>query len=291
MSTYNRQSAGFRQYLRISRPRFWPYLLGPFLIGAAAAGAQLPSPLGWWLVLLGLFFAYPANFIIYGINDVYDYETDKANPKKKGYETVVRPEQRWHIMRHALAWIVLGYLLLEFVPGYRDAAAWGLLGFYGFGVLYSMPPVRAKAKPFLDSAFNILYVFPGVVGYSLVADRWPSWQLLTAAGLWCMAMHAYSAVPDIAADKRAKLQTIATYLGARRTLLFCAACYLGAAALAWPWLGWFSIGAGATYLALMAASFIKPERKHVFGLYRYFPYVNMAIGAVLFFWVVLRAAS
>jgi 4-hydroxybenzoate polyprenyltransferase len=276
-----------RQYLTISRPRFWPYLLGPYVVGVAAGGGELLAPLAW-LIVIGLFFAYPANFIIYGINDVYDYETDKLNPKKQGYEALVKPESRWLVMRHALAWIVVGYLLLEFVPGHNDPAAWGLLGFYFFGVLYSMPPVRAKTKPFLDSVFNILYVFPALVGYGLAADRFPKWQLLVAAGLWCMAMHAYSAIPDIAADKKAKLRTVATVLGARGTLFFCALCYTGAAILSYRWLGVFALGAGAVYLAMMAVTLLNPTRDRVFKLYKYFPYLNMLVGMALFFWVIWK---
>lgn len=271
----------WRQYLRISRPRFWLYLLGPFVIGAAAGQADISG----WLVVLALFFTYPANFIVYGINDVYDYDTDKLNPKKQGYEGLIKPEQRWFIMRHALAWLVAGYVLLELVPGDNDVAAWGLLGFYFFGILYSMPPVRAKTKPFLDSTFNILYVFPAVVSYGLAAQQAPRWQLFVAAGLWCMAMHAYSAIPDIKADSRAKLRTVATVLGARGTLVFCVVCYVAAAILSWQWIGWFGLVAGLVYVAMMTASFIHPSRVAVFKLYRYFPWLNMAVGAGLFFWV------
>jgi 4-hydroxybenzoate polyprenyltransferase len=41
-----------------------------------------------------------------------------------------------------------------------------------------------------------------------------------------MAMHAYSAVPDISADREADLQTVATLYGKNGTLLFCIICYL-----------------------------------------------------------------
>ncbi len=287
--TQNTEPNSWKNYLKISRPRFWLYLLGPFLIGVAAAGSADggTNGLGWWLVVLGLFFTYPANFIIYGINDVYDYDTDKRNPKKQGYEALVSPEQRWLVLRHALTWIIVGYLLLEFVPGHNDAAAWSLIGFFFFGVLYSMPPVRAKTKPFLDSFFNILYIFPGMVSYALLTQALPAWQLFVAAGLWCMAMHAFSAVPDIQADTKAKIRTVATSLGTRGTLSFCGLCYVGAAVLSWPWLDWFSVVAGAIYISMMAISLFEPKRDHVFRLYRYFPYINMAVGIALFIWIEL----
>jgi hypothetical protein len=46
-----------------------------------------------------------------------------------------------------------------------------LLGFLFFGIFYSAPPIRAKEIPFLDSFFNILYVFPGIAAYLVDLQR------------------------------------------------------------------------------------------------------------------------
>ncbi|USN55326.1 MAG: hypothetical protein H6765_01665 [Candidatus Peribacteria bacterium] len=40
-----------------------------------------------------VYFLRPANIFLYGINDIHDYETDKANPKKLSYEQVVTQKQ------------------------------------------------------------------------------------------------------------------------------------------------------------------------------------------------------
>jgi 4-hydroxybenzoate polyprenyltransferase len=84
---------------------------------------------------------------------------------------------------------------------------WIGLGFVGllfFGHQYSATPIRAKARPFWDSAFNVLYVFPVLIGWGL-SDTHASfpWLLFVAGTCWCMAMHAFSAVPDIEADQKA----------------------------------------------------------------------------------------
>jgi 4-hydroxybenzoate polyprenyltransferase len=34
------------------------------------------------VVLLMIYFTYPANLLVYGVNDIFDYETDKLNAKK-----------------------------------------------------------------------------------------------------------------------------------------------------------------------------------------------------------------
>lgn len=273
-----------RRYLLISRPRFWMYLFGPFLIGLIAAPGVVVS---WRLLLLGLFFTYPANLLVYGFNDIFDHETDKHNPKKQGYERLLAPENRQPLLRQLIVWGLLG-MTLVLPASIPLVTKWAMTAFYFFGIGYSAPPIRAKTKPLIDALFNILYIFPGVVSYSLLTGRWPDVQLLVAATLWCMAMHAYSAVPDIEADSKVGIKTIATQLSGRSTLLFCAVCYAGAALLSWPYLKTFSFIAGGLYVGLMVYSISRVGNKSIFPVYKAFPYINMVVGAALFFYVSAR---
>lgn len=77
----------FQRVIKISRPRFWIYELGPYLIGILGAlsvtGMSFSDVEIRRLTLFALYFFVPANIWIYGINDIYDYETDKLNPKKQ----------------------------------------------------------------------------------------------------------------------------------------------------------------------------------------------------------------
>jgi len=270
-----------RWLIKISRPRFWVYITGPFLIGVLAASSVQSWPL---VILLGAYFTFPANLLIYGVNDIFDYETDKHNPKKEAYETLVKPKEQkqlWH-------WIAITnapFLLL--LPFIGNNGRWGVAGFLFFSVFYSMPPIRAKVRPLIDSIFNILYIFPGIVGYAVVTKTMPSLYLCLAAVFWCMAMHAYSAVPDIQADKKAKISTIATQLGKAGTILFCLVCYALAAGLSISTLGQFSIAAGILYGFMMIITLQAKNAKAVMKLYSLFPYINMSVGMGLFFWVLL----
>lgn len=278
-------------FIQISRPRFWIYLFGPFLIGVAAAYNQLDYSLieSQILVVTALFFLFPANLFIYGVNDFFDYETDKHNPKKKDYETLIAPENRKFFVK-VLSTIILPFITaLSFMYAVNDTpvAVWALVGFIFFGAGYSTPPIRAKTKPFLDTFFNILYIFPGLISYGIMTNSWPPAQIIIAATAWCMAMHAFSAIPDIESDKKAKLSTVATVLGKNVTLLFCASLYAVSAALVYPYLGWFSVIAGATYLGMMLVAYIASTKTDVFAVYKKFPYINMVIGAYLFFVVLI----
>ena len=271
------------RFFTISRPRFWGYLFGPFLIGLAAAPDIAFS---LHLLALGLFFTYPANLLIYGFNDVFDYETDKLNKKKKGYELLLSPEARGPLLKQMSIWGLIGILLVvsASVP---QAVKWSMTGFYFFGLGYSVPPIRAKTKPFLDAYFNVLYIFPGLISYGFLTGGFPPLWIVLAGMSWCAAMHAYSAIPDIRADKKAGIKTIATILGTKRTIIFCTANYLLAALLAFPWIGAFSIVGGALYMWLMYISLKAPTRDRLFQIYTYFPAVNMLLGSALFFWILL----
>jgi lycopene elongase/hydratase (dihydrobisanhydrobacterioruberin-forming) len=234
--------------------------------------------------LLGAYFTFPANLLIYGVNDIFDYETDKHNPKKEAYETLVKPKEQKQLWR----WIAITnapFLLL--LPFLGNNGRWGIAGFLFFSVFYSMPPIRAKVRPLIDSIFNVLYIFPGIVGYAVVTKTMPSLYLCLAAAFWCMAMHAYSAVPDIQADKKAKISTIATQLGKAGTLLFCLVCYGLAAGLSISTLGQFSIAAGVLYGFMMIITLQAKNAKAVMKLYSLFPYINMSVGMALFFWILL----
>ena len=268
-----------RWLIKISRPRFWVYITGPFLIGVVAAVPIQSWPL---IILLGVYFTFPANLLIYGINDIFDYETDKHNPKKISYETLVKPKEQKKLWR----WIAITnapFLLL--LPLLGNNGRWAVAGFLFFGIFYSMPPIRAKVRPLLDSIFNVLYIFPGIVGYAVVSKTLPSLYLCLAAAFWCMAMHAYSAVPDIEADRKAKIDTIATKLGKTGTLLFCLACYGLAAGLTISVLGQFSIAAGLLYGFMMIITVRARNANSVMQLYSLFPYINMGVGMALFLWV------
>lgn len=270
--------------LKVSRPRFWVYLLGPYLVGLIAAVAARDDLLNWHYAVFALYFSLPANLLVYGVNDVCDYETDKLNPKKSEYEALVTPERR------PLVLSAIMLLNLPFAAGLMSvplAAINIMTAFVLLSIFYSSKPIRAKAVPFLDSAFNVLYITPGIFAYTFVTGSMPPWQAIAAGGLWTAAMHAFSAIPDIDSDREAGLATIATVLGSGGTHLFCLAVYVASAALSIRFLGPFAIICGVVYASMMAVSSFSASRNGVFNVYRYFPVVNAIVGFCLFWYVAI----
>jgi 4-hydroxybenzoate polyprenyltransferase len=270
--------------LRISRPRFWIYLLGPYLIGSILAFEPTQLILQWQFWLGFVYFTFPANLLIYGVNDIFDYETDKLNPKKQSYEALVTPVEHTSVWTWILITNIPLVLALYLI---NPLTLFGWLGFIILGVEYSAFPIRAKAKPFLDSIFNILYIFPGVVGYALFAQSLSlDWRLLLSAGLWTMAMHTYSAIPDIKADRASQTSTIATVLGSKLTLIYCFICYTLSGIL----LAQFSTALGvliAIVYGFMIGFSWSTNTAKIFKLYTYFPLLNAIIGFILFWSIVI----
>lgn len=326
-----------RWIIGVSRPRFWIYLFGPFLLGFAGTVratnllgttftarleglgsfgtnifhliqtlpffiAENPIDALKIALTLGLVFGYflfPANLLIYGTNDIFDRETDLLNPKKNGYESVLPPAK----YRRLLAWIIVSqlpwvwtFIVLSLLATGNEAITFIPLGlFLLLGIFYSAPPIRAKARPFLDSLFNALYVMPALVSYAFtittMVDATPPipWAAILAGSCWCMAMHAYSAVPDIKADLGANLQTIATKLGARKTLFTCLGLYVGATIL-----GCLAVdtqafrlllsGLGMIYVIMICLSLMEED---ITPIYKRFPLVNTIAGVTLFLGMLL----
>ena len=275
-----------RTLLNVSRPRFWIYLFGPYLVGVAAA-YEHSLPVDWFAALFGLYFLFPANLLVYGVNDIADYETDKLNPKKTDYESLVEPDSRWRL---AAAIIIVNVPFAVAAAIFRPETLMPLGAFYFFSLFYSLPPIRAKTVPFLDSAFNVLYVFPAIIAFKAVSGSYPSIRPLLAAALWTAAMHAYSAVPDIESDRRAGLRTIATVLGSRITLILCAILYASSAALSFPYLSNLGVFLGMLYVLLMFASIRYADSGSLFTVYKLFPFINAAAGFLIFWYAVLNNA-
>ncbi len=284
--------------VRTSRPRFWIYLLGPFLLGAVSGASWLTllptahiALLVGWLVWLTL----PANLFLYGVNDLFDEETDALNDKKTSYETRLSPTDRARLVRSIHASLALAVFLAALQSLFAPSllVVLGVSGFVLLGWQYSAPPLRAKARPWLDSASNVLYLFPALIGAGAVGLRLEelSWMVLLAGTLWCMSMHAFSAVPDIHADAQAGLRTIATTLGKQRTIILCGALYLAAALLVVPVLGWIALGYGGLYLLLMIDAWRAKNAEELLRVYRAFPWVNTLVGFLLFWTVLWRQLS
>jgi 4-hydroxybenzoate polyprenyltransferase len=188
----------------------------------------------------------PYNLLMYGVNDVFDYESDLRNPRKGGVEGVVLLS-RWHSLTLWTAVLLNAPFLLVLAAAgtYRSAA---VLAFVVFAVVaYSAPGLRFKERPLLDSMTSSThFVGPAVFGYVLARSdvSAPALAVFGAFFLWGVASHAFGAVQDIQADVAAGIGSVATWLGAAATVRLAVACYAGAGVLLLLGSDWPSLLAG-----------------------------------------------
>lgn len=268
-----------KEILKVSRPRFWLYEAGTFaLIGAVAAHQGLTFFSDWRYWIFTFYFLIPANILIYGINDIFDYETDKTNPKKVTYEALVPPNQQKTLWK----WIVFSNAPFFFLVPLQVSLAVPFFAFVFFATFYSAEPIRAKAKPFIDSLFSAgHYVATGVFGFYLAGGMGVPYTAVIAAMCWAVAMHAYSAVPDIESDIEAGLYTIAILIGQKKTLYFCWFLYLLSAYLVFGQLPLVAVIGAVVFSLLMILSLRTKSPESLFQIYTYFPYINVAVGTLL----------
>ncbi len=276
-----------KRLIKISRPRFWIYVLGPFLVGVISTQSVFQWEMLDWLVLSAffLFFTYPANILIYGVNDIYDYETDKHNPKKQEYEELVEPGVQQTKLWKSILMALIPFLIISVFLPWKAFAV--LLVFLFASIFYSALPICAKARPPLDIIFSsIIYITPGLIGYYAVVHTHPSWLAVLGGLLWAFAMQTYSAVPDIESDTKAGVATLATILGQKASLWFCFISYALAMLLGFMFISWLSLVLGILYLVMVGITLVYPQK--IFNYYRWFPWLNTLSGFLVFWYFAFK---
>jgi 4-hydroxybenzoate polyprenyltransferase len=258
--------------LKRSRPRFWLYLAGPVIVGVAYGAPDAPDLFSAPALVLFAYFLLPANVFLYGVNDVFDADIDTENPKKDDREV------RYTGDRLVVGLVVVSALVGLGLSVWLPAAAPWIVGFLILGAAYSAPPFRLKTTPPLDSVSNGLYVLPGVAAYAALTGANPPLEAIVGGWLWAMAMHTFSAIPDIEPDRRAGIETMATVLGRRGTLAYCGGVWVLAA-------GAFGLldPRGGVLLLLYPALVIGWEvgEIEIDRAYWYYPAINTFVGMVL----------
>ncbi len=198
----------------ISRPVLWVNTVGPAVVGVWLAGYLWQ----WEALPLLLWLTLPFNLLIYGTNDIFDQETDAKNPRKGTLEGArIRQEEVRPIWRSIL--LTNLPFLVYFLFFYPISAGLWMLLYAVLFVGYSAPPLRFKARPFLDSLSNAAYAFP-LVFVPLALSEGVVWPAAGGLMAWSAAKHTFDAVQDILEDRRAGIETTAVRLGARGVVLW-----------------------------------------------------------------------
>ena len=226
-----------RQLLLSSRPLSWVNTAFPF----AAGYLMVTREVDLVFVLGTIYFLIPYNLAMYGINDVFDYESDLRNPRKGGVEGAVLDRSLHRVTLWAVVITNVPFLVFLVVVG--SPLSWLVLAISVFAVIaYSAPGLRFKERPFIDSLTSSThFVSPAVYGLVLAGAVFTPglWAVLGAFFLWGIASHAFGAVQDIVADREGGIGSVATVIGGPATVRISFAAYLlaGVLLLLTPWPG------------------------------------------------------
>jgi 4-hydroxybenzoate polyprenyltransferase len=161
--------------------------------------------------------------VVFGMNDVYDYESDLVNPRKLASNLegdVLPPDQHSTVRMAACASTIFIICISLITFNLQSFLSTALLVFLGWQ--YSAPPFRLKEIPVVDSLSNGAIVFLAwFIGYSsgrgklrTLPDKGIILSLCTAG------IHALGAVVDVESDIAAGQMTIATFFGSRTAAIF-----------------------------------------------------------------------
>lgn len=218
------QSVGtqLKAILAASRPVSWINTAVPFVAAYLTTGGAFNVT----FFAATFFFLLPYNLLVYGVNDIFDYESDVKNPRKGGMEgSIVAPERRGVLWAAIIAAVLISGGWLASLTTLTQQITLGLIII--LALTYSIKGVRLKEVPLLDSLNSSLhFVGPAIFGWLLSPSGRINWIVAVAFLAWGMASHAIGAIQDILPDRKASIRSIATQWGAKKTIRFSVALYV-----------------------------------------------------------------
>lgn len=265
-----------------SRPLSWINTAYPF----AAVYVLTTGRIDVSLVVGTIFFLVPYNLAMYGVNDVFDYESDLANPRKGGAEGAKLPPRLHRATLVSAAVLAVPFVVALVILGAQRPMSWAVLAVSLFAVLaYSVRGLRFKEIPVLDSITSSThFVTPALFALALAGTTITPAIVLTMVAFFCwgMASHAFGAVQDIVPDRDAGIGSIATVFGAAATVRIAVALWAvaGILMLFVPWPANLAAIAALPYI-ISVAPYLNVDDAHsgtANRAWRRFLAINYAVG-------------
>lgn len=278
-----------------SRPVSWINTAYPFAAVYLLTTARVDAA----LVIGSLFFLVPYNLAMYGVNDVFDYASDLANPRKGGVEGAKLPPRLHRATLVAAAAACVPFVIALVAIGAHRPLSWLVLAASLFAVLaYSVPGLRFKEIPVLDSITSSThFVSPALYGLALAGTTVTPAIVVTMLAFfsWGIASHAFGAVQDVVPDREAGIGSIATALGAARTVRLAMILWTvaGLLMLLAPWPANLAALAAAPYLVAVAPYVRVSDARSATAnrAWRRFLVINYAAGFALTLLIIVCSAK
>jgi 4-hydroxybenzoate polyprenyltransferase len=205
--------------LQVSRPGLWSTTALFYFMPLGHADILHSSRL--WL---GLFFVlFPLGFLLYGVNDIVDAETDSLNPRKGTFMFGSRGARE---QLSALKWQIAA-VQIPFVMAFYFFVGPRILWWYALLLLavglYNAPGIAWKGRPPYDVLIQASYLLVFVLSSWLNNVPQLPWQTFLFGALFAMHSHIFGEVMDTEPDHMSGRRTTATSIGRVRAKFLIAA--------------------------------------------------------------------
>ncbi len=214
-----------RSTIEVARPGFWSTQLWFFLL--PLGGHRLFGHPGFWLG--AVYATFPLGHLLYGWNDLADYQTDRLNPRKGNllFGAKLAPEQLRGLPRQMLL------VQLPFVIAFIWFIGWKVLWWFAATVvvnaMYNWPGIGFKSRPFLDLANQTGYVLLFVLSSWVCEVPQLPWPAFVFGAMFAMHSHLLGQMSDVEPDRAAGRRTTAVVIGVAKSKLLAGALLLGEA--------------------------------------------------------------
>jgi len=234
--------------LQASRPGLWLTAIAFYMLPLGQR-AVFHSTAFW---LGALYVSFPMGLLLYGWNDIVDYDADRLNPRKGTFlfgARGTREQLRGLPLRIALVQVPF-VVTCSFLAGAKILLCFA--GMIGAAALYNWPRYGCKARPPLEMLNQTGYLFVFLLSSWLNDVPLLPWPTMLFGALFAMHSLVFGEVMDLEPDRMAGRRTTATVIGRVAAKLLMAALMLVEAGLV---LKFFGATALAGFLLVSAAWF------------------------------------
>ncbi len=161
--------------------------------------------------------------MLFGINDIYDHETDKQNPRKGGFLHGAMLSKIEFGPVNKISGVIAAVIILIGAVSQNMVTFSLSIALVATSYAYSVPPLRLKERPPLDSISNAAIIYLIVaLGFSYIGQGFliPEGSFFTLTFpllIAIIAIHMFSTIMDHTPDKKASVKTMATVFSKTKT--------------------------------------------------------------------------
>jgi len=266
--------------LQASRPGLWLTAIAFYMLPLGQR--DVFHSVAFWLG--AVYVSFPMGLLLYGWNDIVDYEADRLNPRKGTFLFGARgTREQLRGLPFRIALVQVPFVIACSVLG-GPKMLLCIAGMMAAAALYNWPRYGFKARPPLEILNQAGYLFVFLLSSWINEVPLLPWATMLFGALFAMHSHVFGEVMDLEPDRTAGRRTTATVIGRVRAKLLMAVLMLVEAGLV---ARFFGAKALAGFLLVSAAWFVVDATV----LWRSRPYSNRQMRFFLLAWNAIALVS